>query len=226
MSKPVSFGRKRFYYTIEKKLALLISTIFHPVMLPTLFFAFAACVKPDILSPFSNSELQLRFILLIFITTMIIPLIMLSIHFMLSKRKLTMEMLYLQNSKDRIYPFFHTGVFYAGITYLFYSNLHFNPFICAFMGMASCAVLLSAGISFFYKISAHTLALSALTGYLFLLHFFLPETDLLISACVLIFITGITASSRLFLNAHTIGQITVGFLVGLCCTLSCIVWFY
>jgi hypothetical protein len=226
MSKSTSFGRMRFCYLVERKLALLVSVLFHPVMLPTLFFIFAAWKTPDILTPFSNSELQLRFILLIFITTMIIPIVMLSIHFLLSKRKINMQMLYLQNGRDRIYPFFHTGIFYAGITYLFYFSLHLNTFICSFMGMVSLAVLLSAGISLFYKISAHVLALSALTGYLFLLHFFLPDTNLLISACVLIFITGLTASSRLFLNAHSIGQVFVGCLVGLFCTLSCIVWFY
>ncbi len=226
MGLATSFSRKRFWYTTERELALLVSILFHPVMLPTLFFVFAAVVTPDILAPFSNSSLKLRFILLIFITTMIIPVVMLCLHFMLSKRKINMEMLYLQNTKDRVYPFLHTGLFYGGITYLFYANLHLNPFICSFMGMVAFAVLLSAGISVFYKISAHILALSALTGYVFLLHFFLPDVDLLISGCVLIFITGLTASCRLFLNAHTLGQVFVGFVAGLLCTLSCIIWFY
>lgn len=221
-----SFSRKRFWYTTERDLALLMSILFHPVMLPTLFFIFAAAVTPDILAPFSNSSLQLRFILLIFITTMAVPVVMLCMHFILSKRKISMDMLYLQNTKDRVYPFLHTGLFYAGITYLFYANLQLNPFICSFMGMVSFAVLLSAGISVFYKISAHTLALSALTGYVFLLHFFLPDRDLLLSGCALIFITGLVATCRLFLNAHSLGQVFVGFLTGLLCTLSCIIWFY
>ena len=135
-------------------------------------------------------------------------------------------MLYLKNTKDRFYPFLHTGIFYGGITYIFYANLHLNPFICSFMSMVAVAVLLSSVISLFYKISAHTLALSALTGYVFLLHFFLPDVELLISGSVLIFITGLTGSCRLFLNAHTLGQLFAGLIVGLLCTASCIVWFY
>lgn len=226
MGMTTSFSRKRFWYTTERELALLMSILFHPVMLPTLFFVFAAVVTPDILAPFSNSSLKLRFILLIFITTMLVPVVMLCMHFILSKRKISLDMLYLQNTKDRVYPFLHTGLFYAGITYLFYANLHLNPFICSFMGMVSFAVLLSAAISVFYKISAHTLALSALTGYIFLLHFFLPDNNLLLSGCSLIFITGLVATCRLFLNAHTLGQVFTGFIAGLLCTLSCIIWFY
>jgi hypothetical protein len=226
MGMTTSFSRKRFWYTTERDLALLVSILFHPVMLPTLFFVFAAVMTPDILTPFSNSSLQLRFILLIFITTMIIPVVMLCMHFLLSKRKISLDMLSLQNTKDRVYPFLHTGIFYAGITYIFYANLHLNAFICSFMGMVAFAVLLSSAISVFYKISAHTLALSSLTGYVFLLQFFLPDVDLLISGCVLIFITGLTATCRLFLNAHTLGQVFVGFVAGLLCTASCIVWFY
>jgi membrane-associated phospholipid phosphatase len=226
MADTLPFSKRRFWYTTERMIAFWVSVLFHPVVLPTLFFIFAAVTTPEIITPFSSGGLQLRFILLIFITTMLIPIAMLCLHLILSKRKISLQMLYLQNTKDRVYPFLHTGLFYGGITYLFYANLHLNPFICSFMGMVTLAVLLSAGISTFYKISAHVLALSALTGYVFLLHFFLPEVNLLISACSLIFITGLTASCRLLLNAHTPGQILGGFVVGLLCTLSCIVWFY
>lgn len=226
MSTTTSFSKKRFWYSTKRELALLVSILFHPVMLPTLFFVFAAVMTPDILSPFSNSSLKLRFILLIFITTLIIPVVMLCVHFLLSKRKISMDMLYLKNTKDRVYPFLHTGIFYGGITYIFYANLHLNPFICSFMSMVAVAVLLSSVISLFYKISAHTIALSALTGYVFMMHYLLPDADLLISGCVLIFITGLTAMCRLYLNAHTLGQIAAGFITGLFCTASCIVWFY
>jgi hypothetical protein len=225
MTEKTSFQRKRFWYTTERKLALLISFLFHPVMLPTQFFIFAAAMAPDILTPFNNAELRLRFILLIFITTMAIPVVMLIMHLVLSKKKVNLEMLYMQNAKDRIYPFLHTGLFYAGITYLFREQLQLNPFICAFMGMLALAVLLSAGVSAYYKMSAHTLALSAVTSYIFLLHFFVPDLNLIISGCIAIFITGLTATCRLFLNAHTPGQILVGFIAGLLCSLSCIVWF-
>jgi hypothetical protein len=226
MSTTTSFGRKRFCYSTKRELALLASIVFHPVLLPTLFFVFAAAMAPDILAPFSNSSLQLRFILLIFITTCIIPVVMLCAHLLLSKKKISGQLLYLQNTKDRVYPFLHTGLFYSGIVYLFYAKLNLNVFICSFMSMIALGVLLSAGISCFYKISAHTLALSALTGYIFLLHFFLPDVNLLISDCVLVLIAGLTASSRLFLNAHTLGQVFAGCLVGLLCSASCIVWFY
>lgn len=221
-----SFARKRSCYSKQKKIALFFSIVFHPVMLPTLFFAFASWMTPDILAPFSSSALQWRFIGLIFITTMVIPLLMLSLHFILNKQQLKIRLLYLQNRKDRIYPFFHTALFYSGITYLFHFNLHLNIFICSFMAMVSIALLLTAFISLFYKISAHAMALSAVVGYLFFLHFFLPDTDLLISICVVIFITGLTASSRLFLQAHSPAQIIAGCMTGLLATCSCILWLY
>jgi membrane-associated phospholipid phosphatase len=221
-----SFAQKRSYYLIQKNTALFFSVVFHPVMLPTLFFSFAALMIPDLLTPFSDTAMQWGFIGLIFITTMAIPLLMLSVHFMLHKKKVGLALLYLQNRKDRIYPFFHTAIFYTGITYLFHMNLHLNIFICAFMGMVSIALLLTACISLFYKISAHTMALSAVVGYLFLMQLFLPGADLLISSCSLILITGITASSRLFLRAHHPGQIIAGCLVGLLSTCSCLIWLY
>jgi membrane-associated phospholipid phosphatase len=224
--KPLSFAQKRASYIIQKNIALFFSIVFHPVMLPTLFFSFSAWMIPDLLTPFSEPALQWGFIGLIFITTMAIPLAMLSIHFMLSKKQVTLKLLYLQNRKDRIYPFFHTALFYAGITYLFHVNLHLNIFICAFMGMVSIALFLTALISLFYKISAHTMALSAVTGYLFLLQLFLPGSNLLISLCVLVFVTGITASARLFLQAHHPMQIVAGCFVGVLSTSSCLLWLY
>lgn len=226
MKQPISFAQKRFRYRIVKNTALFFSVVFHPVMLPTLFFSFAAWMTPEVLVPFSNGMLQFRFVSLIFITTMVIPLIMLSIHFALNKRKFHFSLLYLHNRKERVYPFFHTAVFYTGITYLFYVNLHLNIFICAFMGMVSLSLLSTAVISLFYKISAHVMALTAVTGYLFVLNLFMSDVDLTISICILIFIGGMTASSRLFLQAHTPSQILAGFITGLATASSCLLWFY
>jgi len=226
VKSPLSFAKKRLLYRIQKNIALFFSVVFHPVMLPTEFFIFASWLTPEILTPFSSLALQGRFILLIFITTMVVPMIMLSIHFLLQKRTLSFKLLYLQERKERIYPFFHTAVFYSGITYLFYFNLHLNIFICSFMAMVSFALLLISFISLFYKISAHIMALSAVVGYLFLLQLFLPDVDLLISICILILISGITASARLFLQAHTPLQIFAGFIAGLVSTCSCLLWLY
>ena len=224
MASTMSFAQTRHRYNLLKKIALFFSIVFHPVMLPTQFFIFAACMCPEILNPFSDINLLWRFIALIFITTMVIPLTMLSIHFMLSKQKLNLKLLYLQNRKDRIYPFFHTAIFYSGITYLFYFKLHLNVFICAFMSMVTVALLLVSCVSFFYKISAHVMALTPVVGYLFFLQVFLPDVNLMVSICTLILIAGFTASSRLFLQAHTPLQLLFGFLAGILATCSCYFW--
>ena len=99
MANTMSFTQTRRRYNVLKKNALFFSIAFHPVMLPTQFFIFAACMCPEILNPFSDINLLWRFIALIFITTMVIPLTMLSIHFMLSKQKLNLKLLYLQNRR-------------------------------------------------------------------------------------------------------------------------------
>jgi membrane-associated phospholipid phosphatase len=221
-----SFAKIRHRYILLKRFALLFSIVFHPVMLPTLFFSFAMWQCPEILSPFTDLSLQWRFITLIFITTMAIPLAMLSIHFLLNKQNLNLKLLYLQNRKDRIYPFFHTAIFYCGITYLFHYNLHLNVFICSFMGMVSVALILVSFVSLLYKISAHVMALTAVIGYLFLLQILLPDVDLIYSICTLILIAGITASARLFLQAHTPLQLLLGLIAGMLATSSCLIWLY
>ncbi len=226
MGTTLTFAKKRFAYRTQKNSALFFSIVFHPVMLPTFFFIFACWMVPEILTPFSTFALQVRFLILIFITTMVIPVAMLSIHFALNKQKLSLNLLYLHERKARIYPFFYTALFYSGITYMFYFNLHLNVFICSFIAMVSFALLLISFISLFYKISAHIMALTAVAGYLILLQLSLPDTDLLLSICVMIGITGITASSRLFLQAHTPAQILAGCFVGLLSTCSCLLWLY
>ncbi len=88
-----------------------------------------------------------------------------------------------------------------------------NPYLC------SCDILLiiTLIISFFWRISFHTIGIGGILGLLFYLQVFQAQlfsnlTFALIPAIVIT--AGIIGSARLYLNAHTPSQIYVGYIVG------------
>jgi len=83
------------------------------------------------------------------------------------------------------------------------------------MVIISVSVLLTAFISLFWKISAHAISLGASIMIFILIDTVIPNEDLLYAIITTVFISGLTLSSRLYLNAHNSSQTYVGFLLGM-----------
>src|SRR5665647_2387002 len=110
---------------MPEKLAKIVSTLFHPVLLPTLGFILLFT------SGFYNSMLTtdaIRFILLvIFFSTATLPMLAVAILALNSKFDFLMP-----NSRDRIIPLMFTSVFYY-IGFMLLGRVHFLPVFKLFM---------------------------------------------------------------------------------------------
>jgi len=202
--------KKNIYYY----LSLIVSYIFHPVLISTYIFIAFWQFGNFVFQPFPNS-VQFKIVLLIFTTTAIVPLLLFFLNTLILKGKISKDDLFMTQSKDRFVPFLYTGVFYSTLTYLLYTYLRFPVLLIFYLGIISTCILLTAIISLFWKISAHALAIGAALMIFCLTYTILPDDRMFYVIISTLFISGIILSSRLYLNAHEPSQVYTGFLLGM-----------
>lgn len=120
----------------------------------------------------------------------------------------------MHNPKDRVLPLIATMVFYSvayGILVLRYHL--FGLFQSLLLG--SCmAIFIILIINFFYKVSVHTTAAGILPGVCIV--FAMSQvTTAIVPALMALFIAIVVGAIRWFLGSHTIGQILLGYIVGI-----------
>lgn len=195
---------------MNRTLALTLSVLFHPLLMPTFLFLIVLYVLPQATITF---PLDSRWILvsIVFFTTFIIP--GLGTYFMY--RYGFISSLHVSKRPERTLPFFFTTVCFAITSHLFYQNQYFDRLLFYIMFLTTISVLVVFLFSFRWKISAHSVGLGGALGILLLLHTYLPESPLLYIIVATILITGAVMSARLALNAHTPAEVYSGFLLGL-----------
>ena len=188
-------------------LFLAVSYIFHPLFIPiggTLCYFF---ITPK----FSSLELQSGNILPIFILTVIIPII----FFLILKNLGLITSVFAPKLKERKYPLYMSMVLYLMILYkvipLNYINELYYYFVGLLIATFSTLLLLFARV----KASIHLLGMGGILTYLVALsiHF---EINITFAIAIFTLMTGLVATSRLYMKAHTKLELLVGFLVGSC----------
>jgi len=149
----------------------------------------------------------------VFSFTFLLPV--LNIYLMYKLKRI--QSVTLSKRNERTFPYIMTAIFYFGLFYLFY-DLRIYETIKLFVFCAGTAILFTALINLKYKISAHLVGLGGLIGMMISLTI-LYHYDLLIFIIIGVFISGIVASSRLYLKEHTPSQVYTGFLLGILCQL-------
>ncbi len=195
---------------MNKKIASAVSWLAHPLLMPTYLFVLLQIFVPAALEPMEN-RVSLYVLLLIFITTFMIPVLslvglrgtaMIS-HFKLEKRQ------------ERILPFIFITIFYVVTAYMFKSRLSLNPLLQMIFISTSVIVLIITVITFFWKISIHAAGAGGLAGYLLALSYIFPNQRIYFPLTAILLLSGIILSSRLKLNAHTPPEVYSGFGIGL-----------
>lgn len=193
---------------MAQKLALLVSYLFQPLLIPTLIFLFLLFGVPEIsASQYYNEWL---IVLMVFMTTFLIPVLS------LITMKLTgnIATFHLKSREERVFPFSMVSLFYVLSSYLFYLKFEIEPvFTLSLVSISICVILLTS-ISFFWKISAHMVGISGFLAIIFVLAIKNPGVNLVYIMLPLIMISGIVGSSRLYLNAHSPMEIMGGFILG------------
>nr|WP_299175013.1 hypothetical protein [uncultured Allomuricauda sp.] len=185
----------------------IISYIFHPLFIPIGGTVFYFLVTPKA----SSLEIQSGNVLPIFILTVIIPII----FFLILKNLGVINSIFLPTIKERKYPLYISCVLLLMILYKVIPNNYVRELFYYFTGLltATGAALILLFLKF--KTSMHLLGMGSLLMFMIGLsiHF---EINITLAISVFTLFTGLVATSRLFLKAHSRVELLIGFLIGFC----------
>jgi membrane-associated phospholipid phosphatase len=191
-----------------KQVAKFISVVLHPLLLTTYLVIVLSYYFPSMLK--IRKENQMIIIGLVFVFTFVLPAVIL----VMLRAFGTIQSLTLQSRKERILPFVFISMFYVLFTFLFYFKLPFSANFEKLMMIVSALVVVSLLITFFYKISIHSIAMGGGIGILLPLNQVTEQMSLLWPTAFTILATGLVMSSRLLLDAHTPREVMYGSVVG------------
>lgn len=193
---------------MNRILALVLSIVFQPLLVPTVVFAFLFYLIPEATSVPSSAKAPIMY--LVIITTLLVPL-MSVIGMKLTK---TIQSIHMHTIRDRIYPFSMVTIFYGVTTYFFYSRLDFDELLAYTLAVITACVLILTVITYFWKISAHTTGLAGMLAIVIVLNLKYNSASLLYPLIFSILLCGAVMSARLYLNAHKPNEILGGFVLG------------
>jgi hypothetical protein len=121
------------------------------------------------------------------------------------------------NRNDRIMPFTFLAVLYVVVTYMLNHNFQIQN-VLKLMEIITAMVVVSTVLTFFYKISVHSVAMCGLVGILLPLNNATDEGLLLYPTIATLVLAGVVMSARLKLDAHDLREVlygaAIGFLIG------------
>ena len=205
-----------------KKGVIAITWIFHPILLYFYLIVLISLIQPvEFLS--ANLDVIL-FLIPSFFTIVMFPLI----ASLLMKKLGLLNSIEMNERESRIGPLIATAIFFIW----YYINVRDNPDVPVIISTialaASVAICLGFFINNFTKLSLHMIGSGLFLASIVLLAFQVDMTGfyinldlnnyLEVSPVLLVFgatlLSGIIGFSRLYLNAHSSSQISLGFLVG------------
>lgn len=196
---------------MNKQLATAFSYVFHPLMMSTYLFSIIVWLSPYNVLPVGFSTTgSAVLIALVWITTFLIP----ALSLFVLKMSGNITSLTLKNREERITPIIYTTVMYGVTTYLFGVKVELGPLISVLLGISTLLIGLTGLITLFWKISIHTLALGGLIGMLMAINQNTSIPNITVMLFVLFVLSGVVASARLKLNAHSPVQVYSGFVLG------------
>ena len=197
-----------------KKLALFLTYLFHPLLMTTagmLFILFSGTYLSYI--PLSAKKMVIS---LVAIGTMLLPAIMVPLF----KLKGMISDVHIDNQKERVTPLGITLIFFI-LTFTLFFRLPIFRFIQSFILGSTLSVFAAFALNFRWKISAHSIGLGGITALVIGFSYYV-KMDFSISILLLIFISGIIGSSRVYLNAHRQFEIYLGWVMGFLIMLTCL----
>lgn len=185
--------------------------MFHPLLMATYLYSLLLFTVPFALAPVNEAQGG-RFILIIFCVTFALPALNIGLFRLFG----TVKSLTMRNRNERVIPFTFIAILYCAITYLFFSGARMSADdnVIRFLLIIDLLVITAAIITFFYKISVHSLAMGGLLGILLPLNQAADSGVLFYPLLGVIGLTGVVMAARLYLNAHTLSEVLSGAVVG------------
>ncbi|MFN6087773.1 MAG: hypothetical protein ACK47E_03405 [Cyclobacteriaceae bacterium] len=191
-----------------RQVAKFISVVFHPLLLTTYLVIILSYYFPSMLM--IRKENRMIIVGLVFVFTFVLP----AVNLVMLRAFGNIQSLTLQSRKERILPFVFISLLYVLVTFLFYFKLPFSANFNKLMMIISALVVVSLLVTFYYKISIHSIAMGGGIGILLPLNQVTEQLNLLWPTAFTILATGLVMSSRLVLDAHTPREVMYGGVAG------------
>ena len=193
------------------KLATLLSTVFHPLLMPT--YGIAIALYTSYMRIFGDRLLGIV-IVGVLLTTCILPSLGIYILYKLGH----ISDFRLHERTERTIPYLINFACYVAC-YLYLYRFGIPSWIIAFIAGAIVALIISLFINRYWKISAHMVAAGSMVTLVFLMSFYgLMLTPYILPLQIAsVLLAGAIGSSRILLKRHTLGQAGAGFALGILC---------
>ncbi len=184
----------------------VISYIFHPLFIPVAGTIGYFAITPK----YSPIEEQSGNILPIFILTVIIPII----AYLILKNIGLIKSALMPTLKERRYPLYINILLLLMVVYKVIPNNYTPELHFYFLGLIAASMSSLVLLFINFKSSMHLMGMGSIFMYLVSLsvHF---EINITLALSVLILLTGLVATSRLYLKAHSKAELVIGFFIGL-----------
>lgn len=193
---------------MTKKLASILSAIFHPFLI-TLYSFLLIFISGSYIAYLPNS-IKLIILMVVLLNTLIIPIISL----LILKRLGLIKSFYLEKHRERIIPIVITSIPYFFTLYLM-AKLPVPQVLFRIIEGGVVVLIVAAIVSYWWKISLHLMGIGGLTGFLLacsLNNYFNAIPFLVVTFIV----AGLLASARLKNGDHNPLQVYVGYMAGIC----------
>lgn len=201
-----------------KKLANLISYLFHPMFMLTYLVAYFL-FSNNYFSYFVSPAKKLFLLAAVIIFSVVLPLL----NMVLLKKLGYIKDMQARQSGDRFMPYVSTITLYVGLLYILH-DLALPYFFKQIILVSATVIAIDFVINFFTKISAHASAIGGCLGVIYFYQFVSTAGNIL-PVCVCLGIGGLVCFARLYLNEHSPRQVYGGFAVGLLTSLACLTLF-
>jgi hypothetical protein len=197
-------------FTILKRVATIISYIFHPVFIP-----FAVCMLMMMLCPALFSKVDAKVIGLwkiqIGLNTILYPLL---VAFLLWRLGFTKNM-YMRTNQERLGPLMASILFYFWNYYVFHKDQNNAPMLMkSFLLATFISVSLLFLTTIFTKMSMHVAAIAGACSALLLLAILSPCASYMPFG-ISIGVLALVIWARLFLKEHTKAEVVSGLIIGI-----------
>lgn len=193
---------------MSKKIALGLSLIFQPLVIPTFMVITLLYIVPE--ATIVPKAAKWAILLLISFTTFLVPILgLLGMRFSAVIRSLQ-----LQDRRERIYPFSLVSIFYIMTVSFFYWKLNIDQVLMVTLALITICLVLLTLITSFWKISAHQTAMGGWVAVVAVLSTKFTSEPLFYYLLLIILLSGLIGTARLYLNAHRPAEIYGGFLLG------------
>ncbi len=192
---------------MNNRVAHILSFLFHPLLIPTYILIILLGFDPTY-TVFLPVKMKLLVSGTILVTTCIFPLFIIFIMF----RMKIITSFYLPKQEERIFPLITIAIFYYLTFYLMkdvYLPRNFQIFILG----ATLLTVVTLLVTLVFRVSIHMTALGAVAGLFFGMTILSGGYSLLLLLGA-IFVSGLTASARLKIDAHQPTEIYSGWLIG------------